>query len=414
MRLFFAAFLILILFLGLSCNSGIGTESPSRPIENSAQDPSCNKEISLKHLRSTLDQKKLTVIGPLLEDILFAQGAFKTVSRLMLSMVRQVETETLNQTLANYENGAGLARLSLTAVSVLNYSDGDRSQTPADNYRFFHTFSQFMSDCSAHDAVALLRTALAIEYVTNDGQTQSWLDVFLDQLANVMTDPGLPSLLDRIQLQDDSETTTQADLTDEADDNADILLGRDAFILLIDLVLGNLSSPDVDIDYFRTTMEELLLPQISDEGTLKNNIVELLDITFFALNSDPFLMPYLQSSTQCLQQTDPEKTLGHFIYDLLTLGFINIEDTVEQIRLLKEDQAGEALLEVIITTLDILYLDQGLARDVFQSTSSILKQENLEILAPQLVALQGSGLIADISGVLHFFFETCTTTESDL
>ena len=57
-------------------------------------------------------------------------------------------------------------------------------------------------------------------------------------------------------------------------------------------------------------------PQISD-GTLKANITELLDITFYALDADPFLLPYLQSNTQCLQTTDTNKTLGHFVYDYL-------------------------------------------------------------------------------------------------
>ena len=315
-------------------------------------------------MRQALDQQKLRAFGPVLEQTLFEQGALKTISRLMLAMVRRVDTETLTQTLMNYESGEGLARLSPAAIAVLTYAQADRSQTTADNYAFFNTLGQFMERCSAHDAVTLFRTALAVTYENENGEKQNWLDVFLDKLAQIMTDPGLPALLDRIEFQENTEAASE---TGTPNDNAEISLGRDAFVLLTDLILGNLASPDIDVDYFRTTMEELLFPQISDEGTLKSNIIELLDVTFYALNADPFLLPYLQSNTQCLQTTDTNKTLGHFAYDLLTLGVVNVEETVNHVRALQEDPSGEALLEVVTIILEILYLDQGpKPRSVFE------------------------------------------------
>ena len=409
MRVFFFVSYLIVLFLLPACGSGVGIESPTRPIENSAQASTCLKrEATLVHLRQALDQQKLRAFGPVLEQTLFEQGALKTISRLMLAMVRRVDTETLTQTLVNYESGEGLARLSPAAIAVLTYAQADRSQTTADNYAFFNTLGQFMERCSAHDAVTLFRTALAVTYENENGEKQNWLDVFLDKLAQVMTDPGLPALLDRIEFQENTEAASE---TGTPNDNAEISLGRDAFVLLTDLILGNLASPDIDVDYFRTTMEELLFPQISDEGTLKSNIIELLDVTFYALNADPFLLPYLQSNTQCLQTTDTNKTLGHFAYDLLTLGVVNVEETVNHVRALQEDPSGEALLEVVTIILEILYLDQGLSRDLFLSTSAFLAQENLQAMVPQIIGLQGSGLIADLSGLLQFFFESCQSVE---
>jgi hypothetical protein len=401
--------LIFTISSSLSCSSGVGVESPSRPIEEPQEEEICLKdEAELQHLRTALDRQQLSPLAPLVKEVLFTQGAFKTISKLMLTMARQVEPKILHQVLTDYELGFGLARLSATATAVLSYADADRAQTPADDYLFFDVLSSYMRSCSAHDTVALFRTALVIDYEDENGETINWLDKFLDQLANVMTDPGLSTLLDRIELQDDSQSSVSSE-----DDTAEILLGRDAFVLLMDLILGNLASPDIDISYFRETMEELLYPQIGDEGTLKANITELLDITFYALESDPFLLPYLQSSTHCLQETDTEKTLGHFIYDLLTLGVLDVEETVDQIRLLKDDAAGTALFEIIQKILDILYIDEGLARDVFQSTAGALAKESSKTIFPQLVILQGSGVIADLSTLLSFLFEQCFSPESN-
>ena len=74
------------------------------------------------------------------------------------------------------------------------------------------------------------------------------VDVFLTSWLS-HDRPCLPRAPRPYQIQDDTDAASESIHQTIMQKSA----GRDAFVLLIDLILGNLASPDIDVDYFRTT-----------------------------------------------------------------------------------------------------------------------------------------------------------------
>ena len=70
----------------------------------------------------------LAPLGPMIDEVLFEQGAFRPAGELALTLARQLDPKTFPLLLQNYNAGEGLARLSPTLFQLLQYTD-------ADNYR---------------------------------------------------------------------------------------------------------------------------------------------------------------------------------------------------------------------------------------------------------------------------------------
>ena len=394
------------LFIGtlafLSCDSGVGVDAPNR-IPTAATD--CTTEQpQLNYINAVLETKTLNPLAPMVDAVLFDGGAFRPIGQLLIALARQVDPNNLPMLVKNYEQGEGLARLSEPGFALLQYSDADNQQTPADNHGLWHFAGTLIQTCPAHDMIGMARSALQLPYEAEGTTETKWFEVLLDKLGVLLSDPELSALLARFELDEntlDTESTTETE-------EGQILLGRDAFVVLLNLIAGNLTSPDLDTAYFRTTIDELLLPQLEDTPDLRDKIADLMDVGFYGLESDDAFLSYLQSTVTCLLNEDNNNIFAHFVYDLITFSFIDFGETVDSADTITEDLAGPALLDTLEVTLDILFADDYLARDLLASVSGFLSPTHTPLWVPTLIQLQGDGIMADFSGIVAFFFNSCT------
>ena len=385
----------------LSCDSGVGVEAPDRTL---SEDNLCEKEQpQLDYVNAVLKTKTLASLAPMVEKVLFDQGAFRPIGELFVALARQIDVNHLPKLVEKYDQGEGLARLSGPGFALLQYSDADNQQTPADNHGLWHFAGTLIQTCSAHDMIGMARSGLQLPYDNNGTTETKWFEVLLEKLGILLSDPELSTLLARFELD---ESTLETEAPSETSDGQ-ILLGREAFVVLLNLIAGNLTSPDLDIDYFRTTIDDLLLPQLEETPDLRNKISDLIDVGFYGLESDETFLSYLQSTVTCLLEQDTQNIFAHFVYDLITFSFVDFEETVDSVDTINDDAAGPALFGTVETLLDILFVDDYLARDLLVSASGFLSPAHTSLWVPTLIQLQGKGMMADLSSVVSFFFTSC-------
>ena len=391
----------------VSCDSGVGVQAPQR------RDPTAQncdeKKPQLAQIRTVLDSGMLAPLGPMIDEVLFEQGAFRPAGELALTLARQLDPNTFPLLLQNYNAGEGLARLSPTVFQLLQYTDADNLQTPADNHGLWAFGGRVLQTCPAHDMLGAVRAALSLNYVTDEGTQTPWLQVLLDKAGVLLADPSLPELLARFELEGDFV----GDAGPAAEGEGQLLLGRDAFRVIMTLIAGNLTSPDLDTVSFRSTVDDLVLPQLAETPALQAQVTELMDLAFYALDSDPAFLGYLQTTVACLVTQDPDSIFAHFVYDALTFSFIEFDETVAAANAIDEDPAGEALFSSFEILLDVLFANDYLARDLFRSVSGFLTVEHASVWAPTLLQLQGKGVVSDLTDVVSFFFGTCTSSGSE-
>ena len=131
-----------------------------------------------------------------------------------------------------------------------------------------------LQTCPAHDMLGAVRAALSLNYVTDEElkplgfRSCSTKQVFCWRTRVCPNGP--------FELEGDFV----GDAGPAAEGEGQLLLGRDAFRVIMTLIAGNLTSPDLDTVSFRTTVDDLVLPQLAETPALQAQVAELMDLAF--------------------------------------------------------------------------------------------------------------------------------------
>ena len=181
------------LFIGtlafLSCDSGVGVDAPNRT--PTAATNCAAEQPQLNYINAVLETKTLSPLAPMVDAVLFDGGAFRPIGQLLIALARQVDPNNLPMLVKNYERGEGLARLSEPGFALLQYSDADNQQTPADNHGLWHFAGSLIQTCPAHDMIGMARSALQLPYEAEGTTETKWFEVLLDKLGVLLSDPEL-------------------------------------------------------------------------------------------------------------------------------------------------------------------------------------------------------------------------------
>src|SRR5690606_16629369 len=114
-----------------------------------------------------------------------------------------------------------------------------------------------LTRCDPTETLGALRRLLDLEVTLPDGTTTAWIHVMFDALVAVAEEPEFLTLLERIEFREGGTA---------GGGGGDIALGRDAFVLVTRLIIGNVASPDFDLAYVRGLLDDLLVTQLEVNG----------------------------------------------------------------------------------------------------------------------------------------------------
>ena len=121
----------------LSCDSGVGIDAPER---TTAPANACtDAQPQLNYLNAILETQTLAALAPMVENVLFEEGAFRPVGQLAIALARQLTPSDIPLLVKNYEQGEGLARLSGPGFALLQYSDADNQHHVCGSKRGGHS-----------------------------------------------------------------------------------------------------------------------------------------------------------------------------------------------------------------------------------------------------------------------------------
>lgn len=378
--------LTLLFFLVLASCGGVGVEAPYviAPDEDaSGRCPSTTEALS--RTRAALDAGKLLALAPLVREILVDDGGLRVALPVLRKTAERLPPGDVLAITEGYSHGEGLARLVPHLVQVLIYMEGTSPYVPGEHYEPLFATHRILTRCDPTETLGALQRVLDLEVELPDGNTNAWVHVMFDALVAVAEEPEFLALLERIELEDGG--SGQGDR---------IAVGRDAFVLVTRLIVGNVASPDFDLAYVRGLLDDVLVTQLEVNGEAREKLTALLDLLELILDPAADIFEHVQVLMQCSNRQDQEGALPAMIFDYLSIEELDLVDFLEALDGLGSDPAGEALRLALIELSAVLEEEPQLTRDLTGVLARFIAPENARITVPTLLGLRGAGVLTEL------------------
>lgn len=389
-----SAGLLLSLLPWISTCGAEGTPAPHviAPHEDTGGCPST--EEALSDTRRALREERLAAIAPLAGEILVDDGGLRVMLPALALLAEELPTEEMLGVTEGYAEGEGLARLVPHLVNVLQYVEGSSPYIEGTHYEPVDALHRILTRCDSVQTLGALRRLLELEVTLEDGTTAPWLDVTFDAIVLVAKDPAFTELLGEIQFAEEGG-------------EGEIVVGREAFKLVARLVSGNIASPGVDLDYTRSVLNDLLVSQLPEGTTTRDNLNHLLDLLEMAVDPEADIFPHMQSLMACVNQVDSEGEIPGMLYDYLSIEELDFIVFLDDLDRMGADPAGTALRLAIVDGTRALEGAPRLTRDMMGVVARFVDPEVSRTALPAILDLKGAGVLTELIGFLRSVFVGC-------
>lgn len=382
--------LVLGLCLELASCSGEGVEAPY--VIAPDEDPSgrcLSMEDALSRTRAALDAGRLASLAPLVRQVLIDDGGLRVALPVMRKTAERLPPGDVLAVAEGYAQGEGLARLVPHLVQVLIYIEGTSPYLEGEHYDPLLAFHRILTRCDPTETLGALRRLLDLEVELSDGSTNAWIHVMFDALVAVVEEPEFRALLESIQF----------DARGENQGNG-VAVGRDAFVLVTRLIIGNVASPDFDLAYVRGLLDDLLVTQLAVNGEARAKLTAFLDLLDVILDPAADIFEHVQLLMQCSNRQDARGAVPGMLFDYLSIEELDFVDFLEDIDGLGSDPAGEALRLMLIELSAVLEQEPQLTRDLTAVMTRFISEENARVTVPALLGLRGAGVLTELLAFL--------------
>lgn len=377
---------LLLPLLALASCGGVGIEAPY--VIAPDEDPSghCpSTEDALADTRAALSDGKLADLAPLVREILVEDGGLRVALPVLHATSERLPPGDVLAVAEGYASGEGLARLVPHLVQVLSYMDGTSPYVPGEHYEPLLAIHRILTRCDPTETLGALRRLLDLQLTLPDGTTSAWVHVMFDALVAVAEEPEFIALLERVEFAEGS-----------AGQGGEIALGRDAFILVMRLIIGNAASPDFDLGYVRGLVDDMLVTQLDVNGEARGKLTALLDLLELVLDPAADIFEHVQVLMQCANRHDGDGAVPGMLFDYLSIEELDFVDFLEDLDGLGSDRAGEALRVMLIELSAVLEEAPQLTRDLTAVLARFIAPETVRITVPAILGLRGTGVLTEL------------------
>jgi hypothetical protein len=385
----------------VSCG-GEGVPAPESPGPNDEHACPAADDV-LVSAEAQLDAGTFDPLRPHIETILVEGEGLRTILNLTSLVLPGLDpgvATTLLDAASDPEADETLALLKPHLIRVLEYLHGSSAELPGPHPEPLAAAHAVVVNCDPVDNVRLVRELLAVEVrrgapgsgVTwelappGEGEV-SFLGALVDAVDRAQQVPAFSSLLERIAIERDG---------DAPGEDGDIVVGREAFIVLAKLFAANAAAPDFELQPLRELLEQVFVPLLDGDADAEAILDELLDLLAVIVDERAETFAAIQTFTGCVDRHDSEAAIPAMLYDYLSVDAFSVEGLLTDLAgAIRKEQAGEFRLAAV-TALDALLAHPAALDDATVVVGAFMADDVVPTVLDVLLALRGTGLLTDL------------------
>jgi hypothetical protein len=359
---------------------------------------------SLTSAKAQLDAGAFDPLREPIEDILVDGDGLATtlnLATLVLPGLDDVVATTLLAALTDDETGATITALKPHIVNILEYLHGSSPFIPGAHLEPMTAAHDVVVNCDPVDNIRLVRDLLVLEVRRAPvGSAQAWelaepgtgeqsfLGALVESLDRGRQIASFQSLLERIAITPDGEAP---------EGSGDIVVGREAFIVLAKLLAANLAAPDFELAPVRGLLDQVFVPLLDGDAAAEVLLDETLDLLGLVVDQQSETFFSVQAFMGCVDRHDSEAAVPGMLFDYLTVEEFSVEVLLADVAgAARKDQSAQ-LRVAIVALLDALIAQPEALGDVSGVLGRFLAPEVSPILLDVLVGLKGTGVLTDLT-----------------
>ncbi len=391
--------------VGAAC-SAEGVEAPHSVGPN--DDDVCPAaDVVLASANAQLDAGAFDPLRPHLERILVEGSGLKTVLNLasvVLPDLDDVVAQTLLAAVVDDETGATIDAMMPHIINVMDYLNGTSVFVPGPHPEPMAAAHAVVVNCDPVDNIRVVRDVLALEVrrtppgsarafeIAERGQGESsFLGALVDLADRAQGVPAFQSLLERVAIGDDGSA---------ADDADDIVVGRDAFIVLAKLLAANISAPDFELAPTRELLNQVFVPLLEGDAEAEQLLDELLDLASLLVDEQGETFATMAAFMGCVDRHDSEAAVPAMLFDYLTIDELPVEDLLSDVAAAARKNQSADLRVAVVRLLDALIAHPAELGDATVVLGAFMAPDVSATTLSVILSLQGTGLLDDLSSFL--------------
>jgi hypothetical protein len=395
-----------LLAMALGCGAQ-GTEAPHvlHPYEDDGQ--CMGSEEALAATRDQLKEGALSTIGPHVEEILVEDGGMRLVVPGLLLAGRAIGLENALSLTRGYEEGVGLARLKPHLLQVINYVTGESPYIDGEHFAVVDAVHRFVTGqgqgCDHLDSLGAMRRALALEITNDEGETVLWFDEAGDALVALVEDQVFQDYLDRFAFDE------------EDDGSSGVVVGREAFQLVMRLATSNVAQDNFDVSVVRGLLEDFLVFQLPEDlpeqRAARDKALRVVDLFEVILEPDLDLFPYLQSTLKCVNDVDETNEVFGMFFDYLSIEELSLVEFANDLDATAADDAGVSLRLFFSDGVEAMEGAPELSRDTLAVLNRFLEPQRTRDVFRAFTQLEGTGVFSELIVFVERMVRSCIVTD---
>jgi hypothetical protein len=392
---------IAVVIAAISCG-GEGIPAPASP--GPGDDHACPAaDDVLVSAEAQLDAGTFDPLRPHIEQILVDGEGLRTVLNLTSLVLPGIEPDvatTLLGAASDPEADETLTLLKPHLIRVLEYVDGSSAELPGPHPEPLAAAHAVVVNCDPVDNVRLARELLAVEVrrgAPGSGVTwqlapagegeQSLLGALIEAVDRAQNVPVFSSLLERVAIERDG---------DAPGEGGDIVVGREAFIVLAKLFAANAAAPDFQLQPLRELLEQVFVPLLDGDVAAEAILDELLDLLAVIVDERAETFAAIQTFTGCINRHDSEAAIPAMLYDYLSVDAFSVEGLLTDLAgAVDGDEAGEYRLAAI-AVLDAILVHPEALDDATTVVGAFMAAEVVPTVLDVVLSLRGTGVLTDL------------------
>ena len=359
----------------------------------------------LRAAEAQLDAGTFDPLRPHIEQVLVADEGLRTILNLTSLVLPGVEPEvatTLAGVASDPEADETLATLKPHLIRVLEYLHGSSVELPGPHPEPLAAAPAGGVNCDPVDNVRLVRELLAVQVrrgAPGSGVTwqlappgegeQSFLGALVDAVDRAQKVPAFSSLLERIAIERDG---------DAPGEGGDIVVGREAFIVLAKLFAANTAAPDFELQPLRELLEQVFIPLLDGDAAADSIFDELLDLLAVIVDERAETFAAIQTFTGCLNRHDSEAAIPAMLYDYLSVDAFSVEGLLTDLAdSIDGERAGDYRV-ASVAVLDALLAHPEALDDATTVVGAFMAADVVPTVLDVVLSLRGTGVLTDLLG----------------
>lgn len=350
-----------------------------------------------------LDAGAFDPLRPHIETILVEGEGLRTILNLTSLVLPGLDpgvASTLLEAAGDSEADETVALLKPHIIRVLEYLHGSSAELPGPHPEPLAAAHAVVVNCDPVDNLRLVRELLAVEVRRGaPGSAMAWelappgegevsfLGALVDAVDRAQQVPAFSTLLERIAIARDG---------DAPGEGGDIVVGREAFIVLAKLFAANAAAPDFELQPLRELLDQVFVPLLDGDADAEVILDELLDLLAVIVDERAETFAAIQTFTGCVDRHDSEAAIPAMLYDYLSVDAFSVEGLLADLAdAVRKEEAGAFRLAAV-TALDALLAHPAALEDATVVVGAFIADDVVPTVLDVLLTLRGTGLLTEL------------------